>query len=54
MVLEGAMIVIACLCLTAFHPGMCLDMDWKVEKAKTRGFVDDASYADLANVHISK
>jgi hypothetical protein len=36
MVLEGAMIIIACLCLTAFHPGLCLDIAWKLPKRGSR------------------
>ncbi|KAJ5216412.1 RTA1-domain-containing protein [Penicillium cinerascens] len=28
MILEGAMIVIATLCLTVFHPGVCFDGQW--------------------------
>jgi hypothetical protein len=29
MVLEGAMIVLASLALTVFHPGRCFDGGWK-------------------------
>lgn len=28
MILEGAMIVIACTCLTAFHPGVSFKGNW--------------------------
>lgn len=28
MILEGAMIVIACVCMTAFHPGYCFGGKW--------------------------
>jgi hypothetical protein len=28
MILEGAMMVIACGCLSAFHPGYCLSGQW--------------------------
>ncbi|KAJ5456146.1 Efflux pump himE [Penicillium daleae] len=30
MILEGAMIVVATICLTVFHPGYCLGVSWKV------------------------
>lgn len=32
MILEGAMLLIACLCLTIAHPGLCLGIPWKITK----------------------
>ena len=32
MILEGAMILIACFCLTFFHPGPCLGKLWSIPK----------------------
>ncbi|CEL10652.1 hypothetical protein ASPCAL13768 [Aspergillus calidoustus] len=29
MILEGAMMVVACGCMTVFHPGLCLDRYWR-------------------------
>lgn len=29
MILEGVMIVIACICLTVFHPGYCFGGKWQ-------------------------
>ena len=37
MILEGAMIVIAILSLTALHPGVCFDGLWDQTKWKFRG-----------------
>jgi hypothetical protein len=37
MVLEGAMIVIAILCLTALHPGVCFDGMWDQTKWSFKG-----------------
>jgi hypothetical protein len=54
MVLEGAMIIIASLCLTICHPGFCLDIPWKAQKQGSRSYSDDASYVDLANIHTAK
>lgn len=31
MILEGAMIVLATLCLTVFHPGRCLGDQWRIK-----------------------
>lgn len=28
MFLEGAMVVVATVCLTIFHPGLCFDGQW--------------------------
>jgi hypothetical protein len=33
MILEGAMIILATLCLTVFHPGRCLGKYWRVKVA---------------------
>ncbi|KAH6880619.1 putative RTA1 domain protein [Thelonectria olida] len=32
MVLEGTMVIVACLCLTFGHPGLCLNIAWKLPK----------------------
>jgi hypothetical protein len=37
MVLEGAMMVIAVLCLTALHPGVCFDGMWDQTKWSFKG-----------------
>jgi hypothetical protein len=49
MILEGLMVLIASICLTAGHPGVCLDIDWKIPKNE-----EPQEYVDLANVHIAK
>lgn len=36
MILEGAMVVIACICLTAFHPGVCFGGKWDQVNFKFR------------------
>jgi hypothetical protein len=36
MILEGAMIVSACLCLTFFHPGRAFGGGWKTAGYKFR------------------
>lgn len=46
MILEGTMVIIACLCLTIGHPGLCLDIAWKRLKV--------VSDVDLEDVHIRK
>ncbi|KAJ9161912.1 RTA1 domain-containingprotein [Coniochaeta hoffmannii] len=46
MILEGAMVVIASLCLTLGHPGLCLDIAWKR--------LDAVSSVHLDNVDIRK
>ncbi|OIW33073.1 putative RTA1 domain protein [Coniochaeta ligniaria NRRL 30616] len=46
MLLEGTMVIIACLCLTLGHPGLCLDIAWKR--------IDAVSSVDLENMHIGK
>jgi hypothetical protein len=33
MILEGAMIILATLCLTVFHPGRCLGDQWRIKAA---------------------
>lgn len=42
MVLEGVMVVIACTCLTALHPGVCFQGAWHVAdfKFRTKGRPD--------------
>lgn len=37
MVLEGAMVVIACLALTAYHPGKCFQGEWAAANFRMRG-----------------
>ena len=32
MILEGAMLVLACLALTISHPGLCLSIPWQIKK----------------------
>ncbi|CAM1507772.1 Fc.00g046200.m01.CDS01 [Cosmosporella sp. VM-42] len=54
MILEGAMVIIACLCLTSGHPGLCLDIAWKLPTQVPRDRPDAVSYVDLGNVHIAK
>jgi hypothetical protein len=34
MILEGAMILVATICLTVFHPGFCLGISWKVPSTR--------------------
>ncbi|OOQ82802.1 putative RTA1 domain protein [Penicillium brasilianum] len=34
MILEGAMILVATICLTVFHPGFCLGISWKFSPTK--------------------
>jgi hypothetical protein len=34
MVLEGAMVAIACLCLTILHPGVCFKGEWRAANFK--------------------
>jgi len=46
MILEGAMVVNASLCLTLGHPGLCLDIAWKR--------LDAVSSVHLDNVDIRK
>ena len=54
MLLEGTMIIIACLCLTFGHPGMCLDIPWKLPRQARRKSRDAVSNVDLENVYIRK
>lgn len=54
MVLEGAMIIIACFTLTVGHPGLCLTIPWKIPRSislQSRNV--DASVA-LESVHMHK
>lgn len=36
MVLEGAMVSIACICLTVLHPFLLVGKNWKIEHWLTR------------------
>ncbi|KAJ5778801.1 sphingoid long-chain base transporter RSB1 [Penicillium odoratum] len=49
MILEGAMIVIAILCLTVLHPGVCFDGQWNQTKWKFRRSID--SEMDLISIN---
>ncbi|KAJ6032636.1 RTA1-domain-containing protein [Penicillium herquei] len=49
MILEGAMIVIALLCLTILHPGICFDGQWDQTKWKFRRSID--SEMDLISIN---
>lgn len=53
MILEGTMIAIASICLTVGHPGLCLDIEWRLPKQMQKGR-DDSSNVELENVHTSK
>lgn len=37
MILEGAMVCIACLCLTLLHPGLCFQGEWRAANFKFAG-----------------
>jgi hypothetical protein len=37
MILEGAMIVIACIALTFYHPGKCFQGEWTSANFSMRG-----------------
>jgi hypothetical protein len=37
MILEGAMVCIACLCLTILHPGVCFQGEWRAANFKFAG-----------------
>lgn len=50
MVLEGAMICLACLALTIAHPGLCLSIPWKIPKRFSSEHRDDTMSADSGAV----
>ncbi|CAH0051305.1 unnamed protein product [Clonostachys solani] len=54
MILEGTMIAIASLCLTIGHPGLCLDIEWKLPRQVLQKGRDDSSNVELENVHVTK
>ncbi|CAH0023260.1 unnamed protein product [Clonostachys rhizophaga] len=54
MILEGTMIAIASICLTVGHPGLCLDIEWRLPKQVLQKGRDDSSNVELENVHVSK
>lgn len=38
MILEGAMVAIACICLTVFHPGVVMGRAWgRIKPSTSRG-----------------
>jgi hypothetical protein len=64
MVLEGAMVSIACICLTALHPGICFQGAWhdakfnfrtrKEKYAEGLDSVDQESGVDLSMLNVSR
>ncbi|CAG9975247.1 unnamed protein product [Clonostachys byssicola] len=54
MILEGTMIAIASICLTVGHPGLCLDIEWRLPKQVLQKVRDDSSNLELENVHVSE
>ncbi|KAH8884184.1 putative RTA1 domain protein [Thozetella sp. PMI_491] len=51
MTLEGTVVLIACLCLTLGHPGLCLDIAWKLPGQVPRKRQYAVSNVDLENIH---
>lgn len=54
MILEGTMVIIACLCLTFVHPGLCLDIAWKLPQQLQRQRPDAVSNVELENAHMER
>lgn len=54
MILEGALVLIASICLTVCHPGLCLDIPWSGKARTSQISLESSSFVDLANVHTSK
>jgi hypothetical protein len=54
IILESTMILIACICLTTGHPGLCLNISWTLPSQQKTEAQEGIMDTDLEHVHTMK